>query len=62
VPAAELREKTRWIAGWITLEEIRGAQGGRIRDVPKLCFRCKGTSRIKCLACQGKGEIVVLPR
>lgn len=56
VPAEELKDKTSWRKGWVTLEDIRQADGGALYDIA-LCFRCKGSRILECVECGGQGEI-----
>ena len=53
----QLRDKSIWRSGWVTLEEIKKAEGGKLNPVVKECFRCKGSCRIECETCLGEGEI-----
>ena len=92
-----LKDKGVWRTGWVTLEEIKGAevrgvkgakrkpnvshthllsgepllrhchfcsslrssppQGGRLNEVIKVCFRCKGARAVGCRVCYGEGEV-----
>jgi len=56
IPIDELRDKTVWRMGWLTLQDIRDADGGPLRDV-RVCFRCKGERILLCVDCDGKGNI-----
>lgn len=56
IPVHEIREKRVWRMGWLTLQDIRKADGGPIIDA-RLCFRCKGGKVLACVECDGKGEI-----
>ncbi|GMI18604.1 hypothetical protein TrLO_g13435 [Triparma laevis f. longispina] len=53
----ELKNKSIWRSGWVTLEEIRKAEGGALQPEIKTCFRCKGMKKIECETCYGEGEI-----
>jgi tryptophan-rich hypothetical protein len=52
----ELKNKGLWRKGWTTLEEIQRADRGPLRDA-RFCFRCKGEQVLKCVDCDGKGNI-----
>lgn len=52
----ELRDKTMWRMGWLTLEQILQANGGALIDA-RLCFRCKGDRILPCVDCDGLGQI-----
>eukprot|EP00518_Triparma_eleuthera_P003207 CAMPEP_0182461488 /NCGR_PEP_ID=MMETSP1319-20130603/6054_1 /TAXON_ID=172717 /ORGANISM="Bolidomonas pacifica, Strain RCC208" /LENGTH=232 /DNA_ID=CAMNT_0024660781 /DNA_START=95 /DNA_END=790 /DNA_ORIENTATION=+ len=52
-----LKDKSVWRTGWVTLEEIKEAEGGRLNEVVKVCFRCKGSGAIECKTCYGEGEV-----
>jgi hypothetical protein len=54
--ADELKNKDVWRKGWVTLDEIIQANGGALLDVA-VCFRCKGERILKCIDCDGKGQI-----
>ena len=56
VPIPELRDKTLWRKGWVTLEDIRIADGGELFDVTQ-CFLCKGDKIRKCVECDAQGQI-----
>lgn len=56
IPVSEIREKRVWRMGWLTLHDIRKADGGPIVDA-RFCFRCKGGKILPCVECNGKGEI-----
>lgn len=56
IPLMELRDKSVWRKGWVTLQDIRDADRGPLRDA-KICFRCKGKRVLDCIDCDGKGSI-----
>jgi len=56
VPVDELKNKSLWRKGWVTLEDIIRADGGELLDVA-MCFRCKGDRVLQCLDCGGTGMI-----
>jgi len=56
IPVQELRDKRVWRRGWLTLEDILQADGGPLVDA-RVCFRCKGGKILRCVDCDGQGEI-----
>jgi len=56
ISAKELKNKSIWRKGWQTLEDIQRADGGPLLDV-RYCHRCKGERVLKCIDCDGQGEI-----
>lgn len=56
VTEGEIRDKSAWRMGWVTLNDIRVADKGPLIDA-KVCFRCKGEKIIKCMECDGKGKL-----
>jgi hypothetical protein len=56
IPEKEIRDKSVWRLGWLTLDEIRQADSGPLIDA-KICFRCKGEKILSCVECEGRGKI-----
>lgn len=56
IDAEELHNKRIWRMGWQTLEQILQADGGPLVDACR-CFRCKGGRILRCIDCDGVGEI-----
>jgi tryptophan-rich hypothetical protein len=52
----EIRDKSIWRKGWVTMADIVSANGGPLRDA-RACFHCHGHKIIKCLECDGQGQI-----
>ena len=51
----EIRSKSQWRMGWVTMAEIVMADKGPLIDA-KTCFRCKGGRTLKCIECDGMGK------
>jgi len=52
----EVKQKSIWRQGWVTLEDIRIADRGALVDA-KICFLCKGTKVVTCDECGGTGKV-----
>jgi tryptophan-rich hypothetical protein len=56
IPVNDLKDKMVWRMGWQTLDDILRADRGPLLDA-RFCFRCKGDKVLKCVDCDGKGNI-----
>lgn len=51
VPVTELKQRTRWAGGWVTLEDINNT------PKPTKCSACRGNRTITCPRCDGRGKL-----
>lgn len=56
VPLSDLKKRDLWTSGWVTLQDIRRADG--VGGVPgPTCMSCAGEKQVACPRCDGRGKV-----
>lgn len=51
IPAVDLKKRTNWLSGWITLNDLHDSS-----KAYTTCPRCKGEAHVPCSKCDGSGQ------
>lgn len=53
----ELKNRELWVGGWVTVKDLKMAEGRAGGLAGKKCVKCRGEGSLVCPRCDGIGEV-----